>query len=95
MEEGHENKGPKVKPGKIKFPVSGKECDSLVSSGEYPCGVCGIGVGLNFVLCTEDGKLTHKLCFELQSVTQARDYDYVCPTCEGAGLATLLGWMTA
>ena len=74
-----ESRGLKVNLGKTKILVSGKECESVVTSGEYPCGVCGRGVGNNSVLCTECGKWVHKRCSGLQSVNLARDY--VCPTC--------------
>ena len=74
-----ESKGLKVNLSKTKILVSGKECQAVVTSGEYPCGVCGRGVGANSVLCTECGKWVHKRCSGLQSVTLARDY--VCPTC--------------
>ena len=42
-----ESKGLKVNLSKTKILVSGKECESVVTSGEYPCGVCGRGVGAN------------------------------------------------
>ena len=74
-----ESKGLKVNLGKTKILVSGKECDSVITSGEYPCGVCGRGVGANSILCSECGKWVHKRCSGLQSVILARDY--VCPTC--------------
>ena len=78
-----ESKGLKVNLSKTKILVSGKECESVVTSGEYPCGVCGRGVGANSVLCTECGKWVHKRCSGLQSVTRARDY--VCPACTRRG----------
>ena len=74
-----ESKGLKVNIVKTKILISGKECETVVSSGEYPCGVCGRGVGVNSVLCTECDKWIHKRCSGLQSVARARDF--VCPTC--------------
>ena len=76
-----ESKGLKVNLGKTKILVTGKECESVITSGEHPCGVCGRGVGVNSVLCTECGKWVHGRCSGLPSVTRARDYDYVCPRC--------------
>ena len=39
-----ESKGLKVNLSKTKILVTGKECESMITSGEYPCGVCGRGV---------------------------------------------------
>ena len=74
-----ESKGLKVNIEKTKIMVTGKECESTVNSGKYPCGVCGKGVGSNSVLCTECGKWVHHRCSHLQNVLAARDY--VCPRC--------------
>ena len=48
-----ENSSVKVNTGNTKLLVSGKEPDSVVCTGKYPCGVCHRGVGVNYVLCTE------------------------------------------
>ena len=74
-----ESKGLKVNLSKTKILVTGKECESVITSGEYPCGVCGRGVGVNSILCTECRKWIHKRCSGLRSVNRARDY--VCPRC--------------
>ena len=74
-----ESKGLKVNIEKTKILVTGKECETVVSSGEYPCGVCGRGVGVNSVLCVECDRWIHKRCSGLQRVSQA--YDLVCPAC--------------
>ena len=74
-----ESKGFKVNVGKTKVLVSGKECETVVSSGEYPCGVCGRGVGRNSVFCTNCDKWVHKRCSGLQNVSHAREF--VCATC--------------
>ena len=59
--EVHEqfNRWKSVNLGKMKMTVSGKEIDLVITSGDDPCGVCGRGVGVNLVLCTECGTLTH------------------------------------
>ena len=31
-------------------------------SSKWPCGVCGKGVGLNSIFCTQCGKWIHKRC---------------------------------
>ena len=49
-------------------------------SEEYPSGVCSRGVGVDSVLCTKCGKWIQLRYSGLQFVTQARDYDYFCPT---------------
>ena len=74
-----ESKGLKVNIEKTKVLVSGKESETVVSSGEYPCGVCGRGVRQNSVLCTICGKWIHKRCSGLQNVSHARDF--VCASC--------------
>ena len=47
-----------------------------VTSIEYPCVICGRGVRVNPIMCTECRKLIDQRCSGLQSVTLARDYDY-------------------
>ena len=76
-----ESKGLKVNLGKMKILISGKDCDSVTSSGECSRSVCGRGLEVNFVLCTECEKWIQKCCSGLRSVTLAGDNDYVCSTC--------------
>ena len=78
-----ESKGLKVNLSKTKILVSGKECESVVTSGEHPCSVCGRGVRANSVLCTECRKWVHKRCsgLRVRSVTEEIAREYVCPTC--------------
>ena len=74
-----ESKGLKVNVEKTKFLITGKECESIVNSGRYPCGICRRGVGSNSVLCTECAKWVHQRCSGLQNVRTAREF--VCPAC--------------
>ena len=81
--EAMESKGLKVNIEKTKVLVSGKECETTVQSGDYPCGVCGRGVGRNSVLCTSCGKWIHHRCSELPNVNVALRMNFVCSTCRG------------
>ena len=74
-------RGLKINIGKTKVLVSGKDGLTALPSGQYPCGVCAQGVGVNSVLCTQCGKWVHIRCSGLQNVRQARNRNYVCPTC--------------
>ena len=65
-----ESKGLRVNLEKKRVLVSGKICDTVVSSGEYQCGVCGRGVGGNSVLCTVCGKWTHHRCSDCKMSTK-------------------------
>ena len=72
-------RGLKINIGKTKILVSGKDGLSPIASGQYPCGVCAQGVGVNSVLCTHCRKWVHKRCSGLRNVSRAPNY--VCPTC--------------
>ena len=76
-----ESKGLKINIGKTKILITGKERETIVCSGEFPCGVCGRGVGLNSLTCAECNKWIHKRCSGLQSVTGPGARDFVCSTC--------------
>ena len=76
-----ESKGLKINIGKTKILITGKERETIVCSGEFPCGVCGRGVGQNSLTCAECNKWIHKRCSGLQSVTGPGARDFVCSTC--------------
>ena len=54
--------GLKVNVSKTKALVSGGTCNEIVTSGKYPCGVCGKGVGSNSIMCKECEKWVHRRC---------------------------------
>ena len=49
--EGLESKGLKVNIGKTKVMKCHVDANMQVESGEYPCGICGKGVGGNSIQC--------------------------------------------
>ena len=77
--EAMELRGLKVNIAKTKLMVSGERDSDPVPMGRYPCGVCGRGVGVNSILCTQCGKWCHGRCSGLRSLRIS--YDFVCPGC--------------
>ena len=61
-----ESKGLRINMEKTKMVVSGSSEEMPVQSGSYPCGVCGSGVGVNSIFCTQCGKWCHKRCSGIQ-----------------------------
>ena len=59
--EAFESKGLKVNLGKTKVVVSGAEGEVSVSKVD-PCGICGMRVMANSVLCVKCGKWIHGRC---------------------------------
>ena len=53
--------------------------------GRYPCGVCGRGVGANFVLCRTYGKWCHKKCLGLRNLRMADVSRIQLPACAHVG----------
>ena len=75
-----EGRGMKVNLGKTKFMITGKQ-SAMIRSGNYPCGVCGSGVGRNSILCTSCQYWCHGRCSGLSVVRE--DPNYICPACTG------------
>ena len=72
--------GMKVNIGKTKVMVSGKR-SVIIRSGQYPCGVCGRGVGQNSILCISCQYWCHGRCSGLRAVRA--DPNIRCPACTG------------
>ena len=79
--EAMEEKGLRVNIGKMKIMICGTGLDLLHSSGEFPCAVCGIGVGSNSIFCNGCKHWVHKKCSGLKRLT--KDLDYRCTQCQG------------
>ena len=79
--EAMEKKGLRVNAGKMKIMICGTELDLLQSSGEFPCAVCGTGVGSNSIFCKGCKHWVHKKCSGLQRLT--KDTNYRCTRCRG------------
>jgi hypothetical protein len=74
-----ERRGLKVNLQKTKLLVTGKERETVVESGQYPCGVCGRGVGVNSILCASCNKWVHKRCSRVQNINRIQNFE--CPAC--------------
>ena len=79
--EAMEKKGLRVNAGKMKIMICGTELDLLQSSGEFPCAVCGTGVGSNSIFCKGCKHWVHKKCSGLKRLT--KDTNYRCTWCRG------------
>ena len=58
--EGIKRKGLRVNAGKTKIMICGIGLDILQSSGEFPCAICGTGVGRNSIQCSGCKHWVHK-----------------------------------
>ena len=76
-----EKNGLRVKAGKTKIMICGTGLDLLQSSGEFPCAICGTGVGSNSIFCNGCKHRVHKKCSGLKRLT--KDPDYKCTRCQG------------
>ena len=76
--EAMEKKGLIINAGKTKIMICGTGLDLLQSSGEFPCAVCGTGVGSNSNGCKH---WVHKKCRRLKRLK--KDPDYRCTWCQG------------
>ena len=72
-----ELRGLRINLSKTKLLVTGKS-GRPIESGNYPCGVCGRGVGRNSIECTTCGKWCHFPCSGLPSLNVP---NFSCPTC--------------
>ena len=75
-----ELRGLRINLSKTKLLVTGKS-GRPIESGNYPCGVCGRGVGrnpINSIKCTTCEKWCHKPCSGLASLNVQ---NFSCPTC--------------
>lgn len=74
-----EGRGLKVNMEKTKLMVTGKKIDEEVQRGRYPCGVCGLGVGRNSILCVVCNKWCHARCSRLKNLS--RIVGFRCSVC--------------
>ena len=76
-----EEKGLRVIAGKTKIMICCTGLDLLQSSGEFPCTVCGTGMGSNSIFCNGCKYWVHKKCSGFKLLT--KDLDYRCTQCQG------------
>ena len=69
-----EEKGLRVNAGKTKIMICDTGLDLLLSSGEFPCAVCRIGMGSNSIFCKGCKHWLHKKCSGLKCLTENPDY---------------------
>lgn len=79
---GVESKGLKVNMEKTKVMISGKELNSLVKAGKFPCGVCLKGVGQNSIFCGSCSFWIHKKCTGITGKLRENP-DFKCKRCLG------------
>ena len=49
----------------------------------FPCGICGLRVKANLVMCVKCGKWIHSRCAAMKMVTSGISRDFACRKCEG------------
>ena len=57
--------------------------DGLSKSEVYPCGVCGLIVRANLVLCVQCGKWIHGISAGVMRMTPKFSRNLACRKCEG------------
>ena len=84
-----EKKGLKVNIGKTKVMCSEYGVGRVNKTSNYPCGVCGFGVGeenSNSIACTKCRHWIHKRCsgvkIELRKLTKTQIENYTCRKCK-------------
>ena len=84
-----EKKGLKVNIGKTKVMCSEYGMGRVNKTSNYPCGVCGFGVGeenSNSIACTKCRHWIHKRCsgvkVELRKLSKAKIENYTCRKCK-------------
>ena len=76
-------KGMKVNTGKTKVMVSAPGGGAQRESGDFPCGVCGTGVGASSVRCTQCLKWVHRRCSGVSGSLSVASVDFKCKRCRG------------
>ena len=74
-------RGIKVNLGRTKLLVTGKEAE-IIENGQFPCAVCGQGVGSNSKLCNCCNNWCHKRCSRLRSLNVPSS---LCPSRSNQG----------
>ena len=77
-----ELRGLKINVAKIELLVSGKENVLAAPTGQFPCDICGRGVGVNSVLCITCNRWCNHRC--TGHACLSRVTSYICLVCNGA-----------
>ena len=75
-----EKRGLKVNTEKTKIMITGKQSTKGITTGKWPCGCCGRGVGANSILCVMCNKWCHRKCSGLKRVVGVKNFQ--CPACK-------------
>ena len=75
-------KGLKVNVAKTKVLVSGRGLNTIKESGNYPCGVCLKGVGVNSIYCSNCKHWIHKRCSKVSGPIKS-NVNFKCQRCQG------------
>ena len=75
-------KGLKVNVAKTKVLISGRGMNTIKESGNYPCGVCLKGVGVNSIYCSNCKHWIHKRCSKVSGPIKS-NVNFKCQRCQG------------
>ena len=75
-------KGLKVNVAKTKVLISGRGLNTIKESGNYPCGVCLKGVGVNSIYCSNCKHWIHKRCSKVSGPVKS-NVNFKCQRCQG------------
>ena len=75
-------KGLKVNVAKTKVLISGWGLNTIKESGNYPCGVCLKGVGVNSIYCSNCKHWIHKPCSKVNGPIKS-NVNFKCQRCQG------------
>ena len=81
--EGLSSKSMKINALKSKIMHSSNTCSGTRLSGEWPCGVCGCGVGANLIKCTTCNMWIHKRCSGIRGSLSRVTSGFVCKSYSG------------
>ena len=79
---GLESKGLKVNMEKTKVMISGRDLNTLQTSGTYLCAACRKGVGKSSVFCSGCSFWVHKKCSDIPG-RLVENPDFRCRRCLG------------
>ena len=81
--DGLKVKGLRVNVDKTKVMICRPGAGRRIEMGNWPCAVCGRGVGVNSIRCTQCEDWVHARCSGVGGPLAGREADYVCPPCLG------------
>ena len=81
--DGLRAKGLRVNVSKTKVMICRPGAGQRLEMGNWPCAVCGRGVGVNSIRCTQCDDWVHARCCGVRGPLGGREADYVCPPCQG------------